>query len=977
MTRARVLALFGALAIATRCSQSPAPPPPACAAIDNVDPTNVTVDADVVWGFADLHAHPAIERAFGGRLIWGSAVDDAPVNASELPIIDSCPVETHDSSVSSPVDRAVGGLVFPELGAASGFAHGPVGISGSGWPNGRDLIHQGMNVSSIRRAYEGGLRLMFASTTDDQIVTALLEGPNVYDAFVPDAAADYRSARAQLDLILQIVGSNASWMAIARTPKDARSIIASGKLALVLSLEMQGLREADVFQLIADYGVAHIIPIHLIDNDIGGTAANGDIFNTASAEVSAIYRNDKMRRRYMDLAWTPLYSRTIGWPLQLGTLNPPIYAKPENVPFDLYRTLCYDATDACSSAPTAQSTYVELGQENARGLCSELGECNAALPGAARIERLMDKKLLIDLSHMSRRSTRETLALSATYPFITSHSDIAHLCEGGGPSCTDAMTFMPSSERSIESDQARTIINQKGQLGIGTPMATFARRTLFAARGGPLFSLSPSSPAASIQDGAVLAAKPSESISTLTVTTNGGIAGAGNAQPFVRVEMRANVSNAAYRFQRREYLAPLGCSSQACSATIGLGARDTAIADPPLDPTDPSRNLSCGDGANCTCPGLSCEKAGACSTTTPYAVDDIESVTLEWLYLAGSGDLQCQSSSDKTAGTWTIEQASLTGDGGVAIMTRGGSPLATLDNKRGQLAIYQRQDRPEVTPKIMTGNLLRVAMTSSPSTMLESPSPSETGVDVCFAFREKQQNGQCASVAAPITSAACPNDGTWWSFNQRGAWASGIELWAYARHAGDDTSICGLDIATPGWTTGNAVEVDSVIIDEIEDPIGHFIRRYADVTREVAGNRYGSVAIGTDFNGLNGLIDISEFGAPPDATLPSSCSITKTDAPATLAPMRIRYRDGTLGGKVLLEERGLATYGLLADTLAAVRAYPVCGHAVYDSLMLSAEATLRAWEQIADPAAAAMHDKHPLPTAPPGTFVCPVIKGVP
>src|SRR5439155_583028 len=80
-----------------------------------------------------------------------------------------------------------------KLAAASGFAHAPVGSSSfrptKAWPNARDLIHQQMNVASIRRAYEGGLRLMFASATDDQVLAALLSGPNVDGAFVPDPAA--------------------------------------------------------------------------------------------------------------------------------------------------------------------------------------------------------------------------------------------------------------------------------------------------------------------------------------------------------------------------------------------------------------------------------------------------------------------------------------------------------------------------------------------------------------------------------------------------------------------------------------------------------------------------------------------------------------------------------------------------------------------------------------------------------------------
>ncbi len=62
------------------------------------------------------------------------------------------------------------------------------------------------------------------------------------------------------------------------------------------------------------------------------------------------------------------------------------------------------------------------------------------------------------------------------------------------------------------------------------------------------------------------------------------------------------------------------------------------------------------------------------------------------------------------------------------------------------------------------------------------------------------------------------------------------------------------------------------------------------------------------------------------------------------ATAALRNEDGSLGDQVLIEERGLATYGLIADFLAIVGAYPGCGQDVHDSVMLSAEAALREWE---------------------------------
>ncbi len=982
----RMFALGLAAAVcAARCNTTSAPPPPAC---DVIAPIVSGFPADTVWGFADLHAHPGIESAFFGRLIWGTAADDAPVNASELPAIAPCPVETHDRDATSPVDRAVGEQLFPAVAGLTGFAHAPVGSiayrPASAWPNGRDVIHQAMNVSSIRRAYEGGLRLMFAATTDDQVISALLTGPNLDNGFVPDASADYASARAQLDFITGVVNQNSDWMGVARTPKEARAIINSGKLALVLALEMEGLRESDVDTLRDDYGVRHITPIHLIDNDVGGTAANGDLFNAASAEVSAIYRSDALPRKYMDLAASPFFDHAMGLPKQLGTLSPaPVYAELDDLPYAAYSALCYEPLAACAGVAAPPSTsFIELGQINARGLCSTLADCNLSPhPGSARIRHLIDQQMMIDLSHMGIRSEEDTLGLDATYPFLATHGDIAHLCKGNPaqPPCSDA-TRTPFTERALEAEDARSVVARGGVLGLGTSMKNYSTRGVLAVRGGPLLTLSPTnaragacvspstSGCADVVRANVDTATP---IDTIEIQTIGGITGTqGNAQPFVRVEMRANAAPDSY--QRRVLVEPMSCTAQSCTGSVALGTRDEATS----------------DAGGPVCAALDCATAGACGASA-YTADDIESVTLEWLYLAcdldcqksASSDVvarQCQSTwSDDGSPHWTIDEVDLSANA-TPIVSLGAtiaSPLADLHKDRGTLLVYSRDDRPEVNADVpATGHLLKVSMRASPDSDLLGASPDQPGANVCFSIRQNV-NGACVSTGAAIPDSAteCSSASGWWNLNQRGEWASNIELFSFARFAGLESSICGVDIAVLDWQMASSFSIDEVKIESMEDPVGHWIRRYADVEKQVANGAMGTFAFGTDFNGVNGTIDISEFPVPNGALAASACPLTNpTGTPAPLAPMRFRNPDGSVGDEVLIDERGLGTYGMLADMLAIIDTYPGCGHDVHDSLMLSAEATLRAWEAIVDPETLAT--RPPLPKA---TFACGPPPGIP
>ncbi len=952
-----------ALPLLVLTCQSNPPDPPACMTIAPIEGIFDAGTTDVVWGFADLHAHPAIERAFGGRLIWGGAIDNAPVNATQLPEITPCPVETHDPNAASPIEREVGTLIFPHLAGEAMFAHAPVGDltyrPSTAWPNARDVIHQQMNVSSIRRAYEGGLRLMFASATDDQVVSALLQGPNMINAFVPDPNADYASARQQLEFIEDIVHRNAKWMDIANTPARARQIIGQGKLAIVLSLEMNGLTQCQVDTLVHDFGVVHIIPIHLIDNDVGGTAATADIFNASSALQSPLYRTNQHSDQYINVVGTPRYLRPLGWPVEIATLEPaPLFGTIQPISYAQYSALCYEPLNACAGfAPPPDPSFIELGTENSLGLCNDLCPPGG---GEARIRHFIDSKLFVDLSHMGARATDDTLRIDAgrPFPYIASHGNISYPESPGS-----------DNERDLSADAGAQVIAQGGVLGAGTGLGLYGARTVFEARGGPLMTFDPSngntSGCAEGSDASVggdcepaiaVSTQDPGPISVLQVRTVGGISDVTlNAHPYVRVELDGPDGGG---YQRQVIVEPMICSTQECTATVTLGAQHNPVAPPT------------GDAGGCSTPT-------ATPSSTPYTLDDLEVVNLEWLYLgcdlaceedagAVGTNQQCQSGwSSSEAPAWTINEAVLTAvnaaDASTPIASVGPrypKPISVLTQGRGQLTLFQNSDRP--SPKVhASGHLLRISMTTGTENALTGASASSAGANVCAAFRVLE-NGICTAAPAPPSGAIeCPSG--WWPINQRGAWATGGVLYAFGHYAGSDSAICGVDVTVLDWASTNPVwTLDEVNVAAIEDPVSNWMFSYARAASEVAGSQAGRIAFGTDFNGLNGLIEISENSVPAGSLSASFCPAMGDDTapldagPTTLAPMRLLHADGTLGDPVLIEERGLATYGLLADMMAIIRANPntTCGRSVYDSLMLSAEATIRAWDAIENPDAA-------------------------
>ncbi|MBL8953486.1 MAG: membrane dipeptidase, partial [Myxococcaceae bacterium] len=881
--------------------------------------------------------------AFNGALVWGTANDPGPIDPDALPRIAACPVESHTQPGKSPLDRNIGSKLFPQIARVASFAHAPVGSGGyrptNAWPNARDVIHQQMNVASIRRAYEGGLRLMFASTTDNQVISVLLTGIHFVNGFQPQADVDYLSAAKQLKAIRELAAAQSGWVEIALTPREARDIIGRGKLALVLSLEMDGLTDAQLAALWRDWGARHVHPIHLVDNDFGGSAANADLYNAASSAVSGLYRDDLAERRYLDVVPSLDFSPRLGRPVTLVTQSPgALYVDLQEVPYATFAAACYLPPDAC-----APRGYTMFGHQNLRGLCTSSAECaRGERPGKGRIEKLIADGWLVDVSHMGARSATETVALAPDYPFIASHGDVAQLCRGAAPGCTDSTDRRElSSERALDSAEARTLTKARGVLGLGMGVGNFYTETVFVARGVPALAISASAPAgcvASADAGTACELAPQLEGAALTAPLTllqvelpgtGPVGDTGQpAARFVRVELRDATSGTT--FQRRVVVEPLQCSADVCSAMVALPQKQNPL-------TPPSSFCT---AAPCTGSGCS---AG------PYTVDDVESISVEWLFLEGAGERQCASTMKKAGAalSWRLGSAVVTAPGsGTGPLVRfdpplGGRPLATLDGEQvGRFELYSRRDRPPRRSARASGRLLQVKVTTTSTALdrqnrLGGANPQRAGANVCVAMR-RQVGGQCtAAVPLPADSTECL--APWVSINQRGQWDPNVELYTFVRWEGDPRDVCGVDVAVRDLLATETLELGEVRVSAAEDPVAHWVRRYAEVSLATAGGQLGVVALGTDFNGLNGMTDISEQPLPDDARRPSSCGGDDD----TLAPMHFSGSDE----QVRIDERGVATYGHLADFLAIVERHPGCGRDVRDSLMLSAEATLRAWEK--------------------------------
>jgi microsomal dipeptidase-like Zn-dependent dipeptidase len=379
-------------------------------------------DADpgkALWGFADLHAHLMAHLAFGGKAFWGQPYDPAHPGAEGMEFaLSSC----------EPIH---GGLIDinPEFGHPAGGGWPEFVI----WPRFTTLVHQQAYIDWLYRAYQGGLRLVTCLAVNNELLafktTPDLPHDDKHAIEVQVAAMKEMAAYIEK----QGGGPGKGWLQIAYTPEEARKIISEKHLAVILGVEVDSLGNWHSFdeldklaagdinqarRLIAaeldwlyGMGVRQVTPIHLANNAFGGTAIYMRFLETVNLFLSSErwsvedhwdtgvrYRLDQdgAGEAFDDFERTAAISGRRLHSVHRGTLI-------DQVPG--IRNL-YEAVDA---------PKLKGGHANKLGLNQY---------GTVVLEELMKRGMIIDVDHMSEKSTDAALALAEanTYPVICSHT---------------------------------------------------------------------------------------------------------------------------------------------------------------------------------------------------------------------------------------------------------------------------------------------------------------------------------------------------------------------------------------------------------------------------------------------------------------------------------------------------------------------------------------------------------------------------
>jgi len=391
-------------------------------------------------GWVDLHTHPMINLAFGGKLVHGGpdgSVDNQGVaNGSLLPTDRFCQNRVRARSIEEGLSddspshggwnllnlrcgdnfrkffihnfqTANNALVTGNNGYARGFP------DFSEWPRWNDITHQKMWFEWIRRARDGGLRVMVALATNNKTLGDAVSGDLPTD--------DKASADLQLAEIKSFVSRHDDFMETAFNAADLNRIVRANKIAVVLGVEIDDIGNfnrsplvtlsedaaqvliSDEIQRLYTSGVRYIFPVHVIDNNFGGTAIYENGFNTSNLrewghfwDIECANVEDNITHTYREQ--TDILRDLAG--LKLG-LDPFRHAGPGPV-----------------CPPSVQpNPRKSSGHRNARGLTGL---------GRIAIKEMMKRGMIIDIDHMSQKTADATIDIAEQfgYPLVSGHSSI-------------------------------------------------------------------------------------------------------------------------------------------------------------------------------------------------------------------------------------------------------------------------------------------------------------------------------------------------------------------------------------------------------------------------------------------------------------------------------------------------------------------------------------------------------------------------
>lgn len=326
-----------------------------------------TTQEETVFGLADLHLHITSELRAGGRVIHGESFNRFGISRA-------LGGDEYTHGPDGSLDTT-GNLLRSGSPVGTHDTHGWPTFAG--WPVHDTYTHQQVYYVWLKRVWKAGLRLVVASAVEDEPLCEIEPMKSHSCDETETIKLAIQRLRALQDYVdAQSGGRRRGWFRLVYHPKQARRVIESGRLAVVLGTEtsnplgcseFQGepqCTRADIDRRLDElhrWGVRSMFLAHWPDNALAGAAlqpgANGDF-------ISA---------------------------MQIQQTGRPFSSEP------------------CAGADEAD------GQCNSKGL-TDLGRYV--------VRRMMDKHMLIEVDHLSQKAKATVLDMAEAnrYPLVSSHT---------------------------------------------------------------------------------------------------------------------------------------------------------------------------------------------------------------------------------------------------------------------------------------------------------------------------------------------------------------------------------------------------------------------------------------------------------------------------------------------------------------------------------------------------------------------------
>lgn len=349
------------------------------------------------------------------------------------------------------------------------------------WPHWSSKSHQQMYVDWIKRAHQGGLRVLVALVVNNELLGEVVNGVPPKD--------DNAAIELQLNEIRSFVSRHQDFMREVGSAAEFRKAIKDGKLAVVVGIEVDNIgnfnygnfnlqaNEAAVrseIQRLYQRGVRYIFPIHFADNIFGGAAVKGTLFNISNRFARTrplptgvplppgyLYKvrhsTDaavNLRLAFLDKDWgNGLTMTTAKLAIDgLGQVPFPPAFDAAKCPLPILG--CIPQYRLVSSLMTPDPEwdnyrYIAPGHVNERGL-TPIGE--------VAIKEMMRLGMIIDIDHMSDLAANRTLQIAEfyKYPLNSGHTGFR---DQPGQDLVD--------ESSRTNAQLTRLANLGGMMGVG------------------------------------------------------------------------------------------------------------------------------------------------------------------------------------------------------------------------------------------------------------------------------------------------------------------------------------------------------------------------------------------------------------------------------------------------------------------------------------------------------------------------------